>query len=135
MSKILSNNNNKYPKEKASVSDYSLYKRILGLTKGFLETPKPRGALECWFCFIICSSEAEEDRGVTSNGKFARKDDKIPKGEGEEVGTRHLFIRHLLGVARKKRRPGSFKTERGVSCVLCPVTQRHRNPGYAEEAG
>lgn len=74
------------------MSDHSLYKRILGLTKGFLETPKPRGALECLFCFIICSSEAEEDRGVTSNSKFVRKDDKIPKGKGGEVWTRHLFF-------------------------------------------
>lgn len=56
---------------KSKVSDYSLYKRILCLTKGFLETAKPHGGLEHLFCFIICSletkeEEEEEEKGVTN---------------------------------------------------------------------
>lgn len=50
------------------MSDYSLYKRSVCLTKGFLETAKLHGGLEHLFCFIICSLEAteEEEKGVTN---------------------------------------------------------------------
>lgn len=58
----------KNSEEKSKVSDYSLYKRILCLTKGFLETAKPHSGLERLFCFLICSWEAkeEEDKGVSN---------------------------------------------------------------------
>ena len=82
------------------MSNYSLYKRILCLTKGFLETAKPHGRLERLFCFIIYFTEAEdEDKGVVSSWKLVRKYDKInSQGEGME-GRGQDSIKQLLGEA------------------------------------
>lgn len=103
--------------DKSKVSDYSLYKKILCLTKGFLETAKPHDGLERLFCFFICPLEAEEgqDKGVTNFQLQVCKKRCQEEGRDGWVGTGHLFIRLLVGVAQKKPRQGSFKAGKGVS--------------------
>lgn len=55
-------NNNKKSQPKSKVSHYSLYKRILCLTKRFLERARSQGAQGALLCFFIYSSGAEEKR-------------------------------------------------------------------------
>lgn len=106
MRKIL-NQKKKIPEEKSKVSNYSFYKRILCLTKRFLETAKPQGWTGGSFCFIICLSKAEEkDKGITSSSKFLRKDYKIPKGKGRRGGDKASVYKVSVG-------SGSQETETG----------------------
>lgn len=99
------------------------------MTKVFLETPKLLGALECLFCFTICSSGTQEDRRATSSWKPVRKDDKIPEGKGGEVGT-------SVGSGLQETETGQLSNGREPELSTGPQSHRgHGGLDDAEEAG
>lgn len=53
-------------------------------------------------CLITTSLRLRLREGITSSGRFARKDDKIPKGKGWKGEDRSLLMNYLLGETHKE---------------------------------